>query len=86
MSWGWNLAEDDEYVFALIKETYEMVDRLTKQRGLYDPYVFLNDAFSDQKVLRSYGEENFSRMRAVSRRVDPRGMFQKQVPGGFKLD
>ncbi|KAL8704810.1 MAG: hypothetical protein Q9201_002042 [Fulgogasparrea decipioides] len=86
MSWGWNLAKDDAYVYALIKETYEKVDALTKQRGLYDPYIFLNDAFPDQKVLRSYGADKFNRMVAVSKKYDPRGMFQTQVPGGFKLN
>lgn len=86
MSWGWNLASDDEYVYALIQETYNMVDALTKSRGLYDPYLFLNDAFPTQKVLRSYGEENFAKMQAVSKKYDPSRMFQDQVPGGFKLN
>ncbi|KAL8647216.1 MAG: hypothetical protein Q9226_006520 [Calogaya cf. arnoldii] len=86
MSWGWNLAKDDAYVYALIKETYEMVDKLTKSRGLYDPYIFLNDAAPGQKVMRSYGKESFERMKGISRKYDPKQMFQKQVPGGFKLD
>ncbi|KAI4093270.1 MAG: hypothetical protein LQ339_007748 [Xanthoria mediterranea] len=86
MSWGWNLAKDDAYVYALIKETYEKVDQLAKSRGLYDPYIFLNDAFPDQKVFRSYGAESFKRMKEISRKYDPTQMFQKQVPGGFKLD
>ncbi|KAL8804031.1 MAG: hypothetical protein Q9182_002822 [Xanthomendoza sp. 2 TL-2023] len=86
MSWGWNLAKDDAYVYALIKETYEMVDKLTKSRSLYDPYIFLNDAAPEQKVLRSYGKESFERMKEISRKYDPTQMFQKQVPGGFKLD
>ena len=47
MSWGWNLASDDAYVYKLIQETYEMVIDLTKQRSLWDPYIFLNDAFID---------------------------------------
>ena len=34
MSWGWNLASGDAYVYKLIQETYEMVIDLTKQRGL----------------------------------------------------
>ncbi|KAL8843654.1 MAG: hypothetical protein Q9176_001862 [Flavoplaca citrina] len=86
MSWGWNLAKDDAYVYALIKETYDKVDRLTKSRGVYDPYIFLNDALPGQKVLRSYGAESFARMQGISRKYDPTQMFQKQVPGGFKLD
>ena len=86
MSWGWNLASDDAYVYKLIQETYEMVIDLTKQRGLWDPYIFLNDAFMTQKVLRSYGADSFAKMKAVSAKYDPHGMFQTQVPGGFKLN
>ena len=86
MSWGWNLASDDAYVYNLIQETYEMVIDLTKKRGLWDPYIFLNDAFETQKVLRSYGTDSFEKMKAVSAKYDPHGMFQTQVPGGFKLN
>ena len=86
MSWGWNLASDDAFVYKLIQETYEMVIDLTKQRGLWDPYIFLNDAFMTQKVLESYGTDSFAKMKAVSAKYDPHGMFQTQVPGGFKLN
>ena len=86
MSWGWNLASDDAYVYNLLQETYEMVIDLTKQRGLWDPYIFLNDAFMTQKVLSSYGADSFAKMKAVSAKYDPHGMFQTQVPGGFKLN
>lgn len=86
MSWGWNLASDDAYVYNLIQQTYEMVISLTKQRGLWDPYIFLNDAFMTQKVLSSYGADSFAKMKAVSAKYDPSGMFQTHVPGGFKLN
>ena len=85
MSWGWNLAQDDAYVWNLIQETYQLVETLTKQRGLWDPYIFLNDAYPSQKVLQSYGPENFAKLQAVSAKYDPTGIFQTQVPGGFKL-
>ena len=65
MSWGWNLASDDAFVYKLIQETYEMVIDLTKKRGLWDPYIFLNDAFMTQKVLRSYGTNSFAKMKAA---------------------
>lgn len=46
---------------------------------------YLNYAAQDQDPLGSYGEENLARLRAVSGKFDPRGMFQRNVPGGFKL-
>lgn len=86
MSWGWNLAKDDQYVWNLIQETTELVEKLTKQRGVYDPYLFLNDAYPSQKVLQSYGAENFALLKTISKKYDPNGIFQSQVPGGFKLN
>lgn len=50
-----------------------------KQTG----YVYLNYAHSGQKV---FGEgERLERLRDVSKRYDPDGIFQRCVPGGFKL-
>lgn len=63
----------------------EKMEDLTKSRNLYDPFVFLNDAFTTQPVIRNYGEANLERMLDVSKAYDPSGMFQYQVPGGFKL-
>ena len=61
------------------------VENLTKSRSLYDPFVFLNDAFTTQPVMHHYGEANLKRLQHVSKVYDPDRMFQYQVPGGFKL-
>ena len=63
----------------------EKIEDLIRSRNLYDPFVFLNDAFTTQPVIRKYGKANLERMQDVSKAYDPRGMFQYQVPGGFKL-
>ncbi|PFH57056.1 hypothetical protein XA68_15573 [Ophiocordyceps unilateralis] len=49
------------------------------------PYLFMNDASYDQKVIASYGPQNVARLREVQRAYDPDRLFQNLVPGGFKL-
>jgi hypothetical protein len=82
---GWNNAADDAKAIAIATASVAKVEAITKSRGLYDPFVFLNDAGASQKVIQSYGPANFAKMKKVSVKYDPNGMFQKQVPGGFKI-
>jgi len=35
--------------------------------------------------MAGYGEESLERMKGVSKKYDPEGVFQRGVPGGFKL-
>ncbi len=53
--------------------------------SLYHPYKYLNYADGSQDVIGGYGNKSVNRLRKVSKRYDPRGVFQRQVPGGFKL-
>lgn len=45
----------------------------------------MNYASAGQPVIEGYGEENVRFLREVSRKYDPKGVFQRRVPGGFKL-
>ncbi len=83
---GWNFQSDDAVVYSVLKKALEKIEALTKERGVYDPFIFLNDAYATQPVLRSYGATNLQRLNAVSKAYDLMGMFQRQVPGGFKLE
>ena len=82
---GWNNAADDAKAIAITAASIAKIEAITKSRGLYDSFIFLNDAGASQKVIRSYGQANFAIMKEVSAKYDPNGMFQKQVPGGFKI-
>ena len=48
-------------------------------------FVYLDYANQVQDPIQSYGPENVARLRAAARKYDPRGVFQRLVPGGFKL-
>ena len=45
----------------------------------------MNYAYPTQDVIGSYGDENVDFLRKVSRKYDPAQVFQKLVPGGYKL-
>lgn len=82
---GWNLESDDEAVGNILMETLDTIDMMTKQRGLYDRFIFPNDAYDRQDPLRSFGTNTFRKMRGIAKTYDPDRVFQRQVPGGFKL-
>ncbi|KAE8151805.1 bifunctional solanapyrone synthase [Aspergillus avenaceus] len=82
---GWSLAADDEKVYQILTDAMARVEEYTKAHQVHDPFIFLNDAFSSQNPFAGYGEESYSRLRAASSAYDPRGVFQRLVPGGFKL-
>ncbi|KAL3459884.1 hypothetical protein BJX64DRAFT_193950 [Aspergillus heterothallicus] len=81
----WDNIEDTE-LFDWIGETFvEELDAFAKSVGGEYPYIYLNYAAENQNPLQSYGEENLEFMRRVAEKYDPLGVFQEQVPGGFKV-
>jgi len=82
---GWNLASDDANVAAILTDTLQKIDTYTKKKGLHSPFVFMNDAFSSQDPLRSYGPRTFQRLQQIGKEYDPQKLFQRNMPGGFKL-
>ncbi|KXG51728.1 FAD-binding, type 2 [Penicillium griseofulvum] len=48
-----------------------------KSRGLFLPYIFVNDAGPSQKPLQSLGERNINYIDTVAKRYDPEGVMQK---------
>lgn len=53
--------------------------------GLQRKWIYLNYAERDQDPIGSYGSENVGKLQAASKKYDPTGLFQTNVPGGFKL-
>ncbi|MCJ1286454.1 hypothetical protein MMC26_005799 [Xylographa opegraphella] len=58
---------------------------IARRMGLLHRFVYINYADPSQDPIGSYGPANVARLRAASRKYDPKGVFQTQVPGGFKL-
>ena len=56
-----------------------------RDMGLLHDFVYLNYANQAQDPISTYGRENVASLKRAAKRYDPRGIFQRQVPGGFKL-
>lgn len=79
-----NAADEEPALRGLRGIVQDQLDIL-QRAGLHLPFQYLNYADKSQDPFGGYGEEMRTRLRAVSRKYDPAGMFQKRVPGGFKL-
>ncbi|GKZ23469.1 hypothetical protein AbraIFM66951_008503 [Aspergillus brasiliensis] len=82
---GWSLEDDDGRAHNATAGVRAEMEALSRQEGSYVEYIFMNDASWDQPVIAHYGEESVRKLRDVQRRYDPLRVFQRLVPGGFKL-
>lgn len=82
---SWDTPADDARVETQAKALFDQSEKVAKDLGLYNKYLYLNYAAPWQDPIAGYGDANKASLRAVSKKYDPEGVFQKQVPGGFKL-
>ncbi|KAK7953148.1 FAD-binding domain-containing protein [Apiospora saccharicola] len=81
----WTNKSDEAAVLETMKTILGSIKSRAAARDLLVPYTYMNYAFASQNPIGSYGAENKAELQRVSRRYDPQGLFQKGVPGGFKL-
>ncbi|KAI9799744.1 MAG: hypothetical protein M1833_003863 [Piccolia ochrophora] len=82
---SWADPADDETVAAAGRNLFAQADDAANAAGLLDPWVYLNYAAQWQEPIKGYGAVNTAKLQAASKKYDPKGVFQKRVPGGFKL-
>ena len=82
---SWSLISDDAAVMQAARNIVNRSNATAYAQGLGFPYLYENYAALEQDVFASYGEENLERLRAVSAKYDPRGVWQKLQPGYFKV-
>lgn len=79
---------DDAVVLAGMQATVDTHREVLQERQLYIPHQYLNYADQSQNPIESCGPRAKARLQAAraaaSRKYDSDGVFQKQVPGGFK--
>ena len=69
-----------------ITETFEnTLESITKRRGTYLPFRFMNDAGFNQDVLADYGQTSLLNMKSISYSYDPYQVFQELQNDGFLL-
>ncbi|KAL8786217.1 MAG: hypothetical protein Q9213_002906 [Squamulea squamosa] len=84
----WNEAKDDKLAQDTAVKLFDDIEkeaRYQNKPSLFNRYKYLNYADGTQDVISGYGTNSKNRLRKVSRKYDPRGVFQRQVTGGFKL-
>ena len=81
----WDRVEDDDLVLGEMKQLNEAALERARVLGFYNGYIFTNTAEYWQNPFPGRGEENLRAMREISKRYDPVQLFQKAVPGGYKL-
>ncbi|KAL3460314.1 hypothetical protein BJX64DRAFT_290313 [Aspergillus heterothallicus] len=85
LSASWDNESDDETVELAARELIEGIKKDAKALDGYNEYLYVNYAARWQRPIESYGKESVERLRRVEREVDPRGVFRRDVPGGFKI-
>lgn len=81
----WDNAADEIAVSTAVTDFFAKADALAASKGMLNSYKYLNYAHKTQDPIKGYGAANVAKLRAVSKNYDPFGVFQTQVPGGFKL-
>ncbi|KAF5870590.1 putative fad binding domain containing protein [Botrytis fragariae] len=76
---------DDQKFTDAAYATVDEINAVAGNLGVTNPFIYLNYAGQRQNPLAGYGEGNIEKMRALSRKYDRQGTFQKLVKGGFKI-
>ncbi|KAF5010273.1 hypothetical protein FDECE_3558 [Fusarium decemcellulare] len=81
----WEDARLDALVEDSSRQLIADVESMAKKRGLDNGYVYMNYAGSTQQVQRSYGKDNYRRLKRIARQWDPKGKLARLWKGYFKL-
>ena len=79
----WKHDEDTADLEPVATKLIADIEIAAKKKRKETGFIYLNFAHAGQKV---FGEgERLETLKALSKQYDPNGIFQKLVPGGFKL-
>jgi hypothetical protein len=81
----WDDTASNELVNGIAQKLTRDIDSKARAMGMLHKFQYINYADPSQHPIQSYGDENVEQLRRTSRKYDPKGVFQRQVPGGFKL-
>lgn len=82
---AWTKAEDEPKFHTVIANTIKLVKAEAKRRNLDNDFLYLNYASEFQDPIGSYGKKNKEKLIQISKKYDPKQVFQYLQPGGFKL-
>ena len=85
LSVSWLNETDDALITDTAKKLFDDIDKRAAEENLAVGWKYLNYAAKWQDVIGGYGEVNKGKLQEASRKYDPDGLFQRGVPGGYKL-
>lgn len=84
-SFTWTNENDTAVVRSAGLKLLADISKSARQLGTLTRWVDVNHADYTQDPIASYGSANQAFLRDLSRRYDPTQVFQRAVPGGFKV-
>lgn len=81
----WQDPAKDKQVYEASDKFLQKVTDVAKKAKALKQYVDVNYAGRKQNPIASFGAPNVAYLKQVAKQVDPQGVFQKLLPGGFKL-
>ncbi|KAK4202423.1 hypothetical protein QBC40DRAFT_169399 [Triangularia verruculosa] len=81
----WENKSDDAAILKYMNNATAYMRREAQRRNKLVSFVSMNHAWTHQDVIECYGEDNKRALQETSMKFDPEGLFQRGVPGGFKL-
>ncbi|KKY29139.1 putative fad binding domain-containing protein [Phaeomoniella chlamydospora] len=83
----WTSTADDAAVIAFIKRVNNLIKiKLDAINFDSSPYLYLNDANSDQKVFEGYPDCNVQKLKQIRAKYDSQNIFTDLMPGGWKVE
>lgn len=81
----WEDPKYDDEVYRAAEIWVSEIKKFSNGLNKGNSLEFVNYAAPFQDPMTSYGKRNFRFLKDVSRKYDPNRVFQKLVPGGYKL-
>ncbi|CAF9930087.1 MAG: hypothetical protein ALECFALPRED_004513 [Alectoria fallacina] len=83
----WTGSQYNRIVYDWAAENEKTITDATQEAGIYDPFHYMGDSagFQIPGFYNGYGLGNGAKLEAISRKYDPKRVFQNLMPGGFKL-
>ena len=82
---AWNSTKFDAQIRSLADRVLTNLTTYLHAVGALREFQYINYAFQDQDPLGGYGDAALGKIKAASKKYDPGRVFQRLVPGGFKL-
>jgi FAD/FMN-containing dehydrogenase len=83
---AWNESSDDTTMMKAAEDYVSMSKVMARELGVDNEYYYMPYSSGYEPVISGYGIENMAKLMAISKKYDPKQVFQELQPGYFKLD